>query len=117
VSIEETDIRALDPVRVAPKPEIIVADVSFISLKLALPAALALAASQATLVALIKPQFEAPRQRRKKGVVRDTATHEAVCADITAFVASLDWRVLAMLPSPIEGGEGNREFFIGAQRG
>jgi 23S rRNA (cytidine1920-2'-O)/16S rRNA (cytidine1409-2'-O)-methyltransferase len=115
-SIEATDIRALDPARIAPLPEIVVADVSFISLKLALPAALALAAPRAILVALIKPQFEAPRQHRKKGVVRDAAIHEAVCADIAGFVASLGWRVLATLPSPIEGGEGNREFFIGAQR-
>ncbi|HEY1544951.1 MAG TPA: TlyA family RNA methyltransferase [Xanthobacteraceae bacterium] len=116
ISIEATDIRALDPARIAPLPEIVVADVSFISLKLALPAALALAAPRATLVALIKPQFEAPRQHRKKGVIRDPATHEAVCADIAGFVATLGWRVLATLPSPIEGGEGNREFFIGAQR-
>jgi 23S rRNA (cytidine1920-2'-O)/16S rRNA (cytidine1409-2'-O)-methyltransferase len=117
VSIEETDIRALDPARVAPPPEIVVVDVSFISLKLALPATLALAAPRATLVALIKPQFEAPRRRRKKGVVRDAETHAAVCAEIADFVASLDWRVIATLPSPIEGGEGNREFFVGAQRG
>jgi len=116
-SIEETDIRALDPARIAPPPELVVADVSFISLKLALPAALALAAPRATLVALIKPQFEAPRRRRKKGVVRDEAVHAAVCTDIAGFVASLGWRVLATLPSPIEGGEGNREFFIGARRG
>jgi 23S rRNA (cytidine1920-2'-O)/16S rRNA (cytidine1409-2'-O)-methyltransferase len=117
VSIEATDIRVLDPARITPKPEIVVADVSFISLRLALPAALALAATQATLVALIKPQFEAPRRHRKKGVVRDAATHAAVCDDIAGFVASLGWRVLATLPSPIEGGDGNREFFIGAQRG
>jgi 23S rRNA (cytidine1920-2'-O)/16S rRNA (cytidine1409-2'-O)-methyltransferase len=117
VSIEATDIRALDPARVTREPEIVVVDVSFISLKLALPAALALAAPQATLVALIKPQFEAPRRHRKRGVVRDATTHEAVCQDIVGFVASLGWRVIATLPSPIEGGEGNREFFVGAQRG
>jgi 23S rRNA (cytidine1920-2'-O)/16S rRNA (cytidine1409-2'-O)-methyltransferase len=115
-SIEATDIRALDPARVAPQPEIVVVDVSFISLKLALPAALALAAPRATLVALIKPQFEAPRRRRKKGVVRETEVHEAVCQDIAGFVAALGWRVIATLPSPIEGGEGNREFLLGAQR-
>jgi 23S rRNA (cytidine1920-2'-O)/16S rRNA (cytidine1409-2'-O)-methyltransferase len=116
-SIEATDIRALDPAQLAPPPEIVVADVSFISLKLALPAALALAAPRATLVALIKPQFEAPRRRRKKGVVRDAETHDAVCADIAGFVAALGWRVIATLPSPIAGGDGNREFFIGAQHG
>src|SRR5262245_11635151 len=87
-SIEATDIRALEPARIAPRPEIVVVDVSFISLKLTLPAALALAATQATLVALIKPQFEAPRRHRKKGVVRETEVHEAVCQDIADFVAA-----------------------------
>jgi 23S rRNA (cytidine1920-2'-O)/16S rRNA (cytidine1409-2'-O)-methyltransferase len=116
VSLEATDIRTLDPARIEPAERVAV-DVSFISLRLVLPAALALAAPHAALVALIKPQFEAPRRHRKRGVVRDAATHAAVCADIAAFVASLGWRVTATLPSPIEGGEGNREFFIGAQRG
>jgi 23S rRNA (cytidine1920-2'-O)/16S rRNA (cytidine1409-2'-O)-methyltransferase len=116
VSLEATDIRTLDPARIEPAG-LVVVDVSFISLRLVLPAALTLAAPHAALVALIKPQFEAPRRHRKRGVVRDAATHAAVCADIAAFVASLGWRVTATLPSPIEGGDGNREFFIGAQRG
>ncbi|HLH87588.1 MAG TPA: TlyA family RNA methyltransferase [Xanthobacteraceae bacterium] len=116
VSLEATDIRTVDPALIEPA-DLVVIDVSFISLRLVLPAALARAAPQAALVALIKPQFEAPRRHRKRGVVRDAATHAAVCADIAAFVASLGWRVTATLPSPIEGGEGNREFFIGAQRG
>jgi 23S rRNA (cytidine1920-2'-O)/16S rRNA (cytidine1409-2'-O)-methyltransferase len=116
-SIEKTDIRALGPALVTPAPEIVVVDVSFISLKLVLPAALALAAPRATLVTLVKPQFEAPRRHRKRGVVRDAATHAAVCQDIAGFIATLGCRVIATLPSPIEGGEGNREFFIGAQRG
>ena len=117
VSLEETDVRALDPARIIEPPDLVVIDVSFISLKLVLPSALALAAPRAGLVALIKPQFEAPRRHRKKGVVRDPAVHAAVCADIAAFIAALGLRVTAMLPSPIEGGDGNREFFIGAQRG
>jgi len=117
VSLEETDVRALDPARIIEPPDLVVIDVSFISLKLVLPSALALAAPHAGLVALIKPQFEAPRRHRKKGVVRDPAVHAAVCADIAAFIAALGLRVTAMLPSPIEGGEGNREFLIGAQRG
>jgi 23S rRNA (cytidine1920-2'-O)/16S rRNA (cytidine1409-2'-O)-methyltransferase len=116
VSLEETDVRALDPARIIEPPDLVVVDVSFISLKLVLPSALALAAPHAGLVALIKPQFEAPRRHRKKGVVRDPAVHAAVCADIAAFIAALGLRVTAMLPSPIEGGEGNREFLIGAQR-
>jgi 23S rRNA (cytidine1920-2'-O)/16S rRNA (cytidine1409-2'-O)-methyltransferase len=117
LSLEETDIRTLDPARVAVAADLVTIDVSFISLKLALPAALALAAPRAELVALIKPQFEAPRRHRKRGVVRDPAVHGAVCAGIEAFVASLGWTAIATLPSPIEGGDGNREFFIGARRG
>jgi len=116
VSLEATDIRALAATRVAPA-DLVVIDVSFISLRLALPAALALAAPRAELVALIKPQFEAPRRHRKRGVVREAAVHAAVCAEIEAFVASLGWTVIGTLESPIEGGDGNREFLLGARRG
>jgi len=89
-------------------------DVSFISLKLVLPAALALLASPAQMIALIKPQFEAGRALVKKGIVRDRQVHAAVCDDIAAFVASLGWRVLGVIPSPIAGGDGNLEFLLGA---
>jgi 23S rRNA (cytidine1920-2'-O)/16S rRNA (cytidine1409-2'-O)-methyltransferase len=116
VSLEATDIRTLDAARIAPA-DLVAIDVSFISLRLALPAALALAAPRAELIALIKPQFEAPRRHRKRGVVRDPAVHAAVCAEIEAFVASLGWTVIATLASPIEGGDGNREFLLGARRG
>jgi 23S rRNA (cytidine1920-2'-O)/16S rRNA (cytidine1409-2'-O)-methyltransferase len=117
ISLEETDIRTLDPARLAAAPGLVVIDVSFISLKLVLPAATALAAPRAALVALVKPQFEAPRRHRKRGVVRDAAVHAAVCADLEAFVAARGWTGIATVPSPIEGGDGNREFFIGARRG
>jgi 23S rRNA (cytidine1920-2'-O)/16S rRNA (cytidine1409-2'-O)-methyltransferase len=116
VSLEATDIRALAPARIAPA-DLVVIDVSFISLRLALPAALALAAPRAELIALIKPQFEAPRRHRKRGVVREAAVHGAVCAEIEGFVASLGWTVIGTLASPIEGGDGNREFLLGARRG
>src|SRR5580658_525991 len=95
VSLEETDIRTLDPARITEPPDLAVIDVSFISLKLVLQPALALAAPRPGLVALIKPQFEAPRRHRKKGVVRDPAVHAAVCADIAAFIAALGLRVTA----------------------
>jgi 23S rRNA (cytidine1920-2'-O)/16S rRNA (cytidine1409-2'-O)-methyltransferase len=113
VSLEETDIRNLPPRD--PAPDLIVTDVSFISLKQVLPAALKLARTSAQLVALIKPQFEAGRERVKKGLVRDPAVHAAVCDDIAAFVTSLGWRVSGVLPSPIKGGDGNREFLLGAE--
>lgn len=66
------------------------------------------------LLALIKPQFEAGRFHVKKGIVRDPLVHAAVCDDIASFVASRGWRLHGIFPSPISGGDGNREFFIGA---
>jgi 23S rRNA (cytidine1920-2'-O)/16S rRNA (cytidine1409-2'-O)-methyltransferase len=117
VSLEQTDIRALDPARLREPPDFAVVDVSFISLKLVLPAIGALLRPRARLIALIKPQFEAGRADVKKGIVRDPAIHEAICDDIAAFLAGLGWRVGGRMPSPILGGDGNREFFIEAERG
>jgi 23S rRNA (cytidine1920-2'-O)/16S rRNA (cytidine1409-2'-O)-methyltransferase len=116
VSIEQTDIRTLERARLTAAPDFVTVDASFISLKLVLPTALALASTPATLIALIKPQFELSRIETKKGIVRDPSAHAAVCAEITAFVASLGLTVAGVVPSPILGGDGNREFFIGARR-
>jgi len=114
VSLEQTDIRTLGRDRFDEPPDLVSVDVSFISLKLVLPAALALAKTPAQLIALIKPQFEAGRAAGKKGIVRDSVVHAAVCDDISAFVASRGWRVLGIIPSPIAGGDGNAEFLLGA---
>jgi 23S rRNA (cytidine1920-2'-O)/16S rRNA (cytidine1409-2'-O)-methyltransferase len=114
VSLEETDIRKLSPSLLREPPDFVTLDVSFISLKLVLPAAAALVKYPAQLVALIKPQFEAGRALAKKGIVRDSAVHAAVCDDIAAFVAALGWRVFGIIPSPIAGGDGNLEFLLGA---
>jgi 23S rRNA (cytidine1920-2'-O)/16S rRNA (cytidine1409-2'-O)-methyltransferase len=118
VSLEQTDARNLDATLIPDAPSLVVCDASFISLKLVLPQALALAAKGAFLVALIKPQFEAGREavREGRGIVRDEAVHEAVCADIAEWLAATGWNVLGIAPSPIEGGDGNREFLIGAQK-
>ena len=116
VSLENTDIRALSASSFNELPDLVTIDVSFISLKLVLPPALALAKPAAQLVALIKPQFEAGRSAVKKGIVRDPAVHTAVCDDIANCVAALGWRVLGIIPSPIEGGDGNAEFLLGAAR-
>jgi 23S rRNA (cytidine1920-2'-O)/16S rRNA (cytidine1409-2'-O)-methyltransferase len=117
VSIEKTDIRTLDPPRLAEPPDFATVDVSFIPLKLVLPAVGKFLKERATLVALIKPQFEAARRDIKKGIVRDGAIHAAICADISAFLMSLGWRVGGLVPSVILGGDGNREFFVEAERG
>ena len=117
VSLEQTDIRALDRARLAAPPDFITIDVSFISLKLVLPAAFALAARPAHVLALVKPQFEAPRVHIRKGIVRDAAVHQAVVAEIAAHAASLGCRDIMSFPSAIAGTDGNREFFIGAALG
>ncbi|HWX85960.1 MAG TPA: TlyA family RNA methyltransferase [Xanthobacteraceae bacterium] len=117
VSMEETDIRSLDPARLAEPADFATVDVSFISLKLVLPAAGKILKARATLLALIKPQFEAGRRDVRKGIVRDAAIHAAVCNNIGAFLAALGWRVGGIAPSAIPGGDGNREFFIEAERG
>ena len=117
VSMEETDIRTLDPARLAEPPDFATVDVSFISLKLVVPAVGKILKARATLVALIKPQFEAGRRDVKKGIVRDATVHTTVCNDIGAFLTTLGWRIGGVAPSAISGGDGNREFFIEAQRG
>jgi 23S rRNA (cytidine1920-2'-O)/16S rRNA (cytidine1409-2'-O)-methyltransferase len=116
VSMEATDIRLLDPDRLADRPDFIVADASFISLKLVLPPALALARTPARLLALIKPQFEVGRRHAKRGIVRDPHIHTAVCEDIATCVTSRGWQVTGIVPSSIPGRDGNREFFIAAHR-
>jgi 23S rRNA (cytidine1920-2'-O)/16S rRNA (cytidine1409-2'-O)-methyltransferase len=116
VSLEQTDIRKVTSAQLDAPPDLVCIDVSFIPLKLVLPAALALTRPNAQLVALIKPQFEAGPEHNKKGIVRDTAVQEAVCRDIEALVTWLGCRVLGIIPSPIEGGSGNLEFLLGAAR-
>ena len=117
VSMEETDVRSLAGKRLDIRPDVVVIDVSFISLKLVLPAILPLAAAPMHLLALIKPQFEADRKHSKKGIIRDAAVHKAVCADIAAFAEELGCTDIKVFPSSIAGGDGNTEFFLGARRG
>jgi len=115
-NLEGTDARALTPELVPEPADLLVSDVSFISLKLVLPAAVALLKPHAKLAVLVKPQFEAGRDHVKKGIVREEAVHRAVCDDMRAFVTSLGFTVDGIVPSPIEGGDGNREFLLGAHR-
>ncbi len=116
VSLEKTDIRKLKRDKIPDAPDLVVIDVSFISLKLVLPKATGLVAQKTELVALVKPQFEAGKKFLKKGIVRDAAIHRAVCEDIVALAATLGWEVLGVIESPIMGGDGNREFLLGARR-
>src|SRR5580692_2973433 len=113
VSMEETDIRGFEGKRLPTRPDIVVIDVSFISLKAVLPVALSLAAAPTSLLALIKPQFEAQRKHSKHGIIRNAMVHQEICDDITAFAASLGCTDIQVFPSSIKGGDGNIEFFIG----
>jgi len=117
VSLEATDARDLTPALIPQAPDLIVTDVSFISLAKALPAALALAGPGADLVALVKPQFEAGREKvGKGGIVTDEAARAGALEGVQAFLASSAWAIRAAADSPIEGGDGNREFLLWAQR-
>jgi 23S rRNA (cytidine1920-2'-O)/16S rRNA (cytidine1409-2'-O)-methyltransferase len=117
ISLERTDIRALDPTLLTERPDFLTIDVSFISLKTVLPAALALLARPGHLLALVKPQFETPPDLHKKGIVRDPAVHEAVVARMRGHAAAGGGRDIVSFPSPIAGGDGNLEFFLGAKVG
>jgi 23S rRNA (cytidine1920-2'-O)/16S rRNA (cytidine1409-2'-O)-methyltransferase len=116
--LERVNARALSRGQVPEAIDLIVCDASFIGLQVVLPAALALAAPSARLVALIKPQFEVGKGKvGKSGVVRDPALHREVCERIVAWLAALPgWRVEGVIESPIRGAEGNVEFLISARK-
>jgi 23S rRNA (cytidine1920-2'-O)/16S rRNA (cytidine1409-2'-O)-methyltransferase len=118
VSLEATDARALDLTLIPEPVGVVVADVSFISLTQALPRALACAGSDAWLVALVKPQFEAGREAvGKGGIVRDETDWMRAIARVRDFLDAEGWQIIGVIPSPIVGGSGNVEFLIGARRG
>lgn len=118
VVLEKTNARHLDANLIPEAPELIVCDASFISLKTVLAAPLALAADNAQLIALIKPQFEAGKGNvGKGGVVRDGALHKAICDDIEHWLSSsVGWQVSGITESPIKGPKGNTEFLISAHK-
>jgi 23S rRNA (cytidine1920-2'-O)/16S rRNA (cytidine1409-2'-O)-methyltransferase len=116
VSLEATDVRRLGGL-IGEPVSLVVVDVSFISATLVLGPALDLAGPGADLVVLVKPQFEAGRGHvGRNGIVRDPAVHEAVTAAISAHVEGLGLAVRGIVPSPIAGGDGNREFLLAARR-
>ena len=117
VNLEGLNARHLSPAHIGEPLDVIVSDVSFISLRKALPAALALARPGALLIALIKPQFEAGREHvGKGGIVRDAAIHEKVVAGISRWLTTKGWPPRRLLPSPVKGADGNREFLVIARK-
>lgn len=119
VSMEKTNIRDVTRAEIPEPIDLIVCDASFIGLRTALPAALALAGPGAHLAALIKPQFEVGKGRvGKGGIVREPGLHQEVCETITGWLAEQPgWRVLGVTDSPITGAEGNKEFLIAGVKG
>jgi len=118
IAMDGVDARHLLPSHVAHPIDVIVADVSFISLTKALGPALTLSANACRFVGLVKPQFEAgPAHVGKGGIVRDETIHRAVLKDVAGWVDQQPgWRVRDTSPSPIHGGDGNREFLLYAVR-
>ena len=111
VVMERSNIRYVTREQVPDEIELAVIDVSFISLRIVLPAVKALLAPEGEIVCLIKPQFEAGREKvGKKGVVRDVAVHKEVLRDFVANAEALGFGVKGVTFSPIKGPEGNIEY-------
>ncbi|MGB3501948.1 MAG: TlyA family RNA methyltransferase [Mesorhizobium sp.] len=118
-SLEGVNARELDRAQIGGAEfDLVVADVSFISLKLALPPALDMAMAGAVAVLLVKPQFEAGREAvGKGGLVRDKALAERIASDMQAWLDDQPgWRSIGVMASPIEGGDGNREYLLAGRK-
>lgn len=118
VRLEGQDARDLTRREIAEEASLITADVSFIGLAKALPAALALAAPEAELIALIKPQFESgPGKRGKNGLIEDGEARRIAETVVESLDGLAGFRARELTASPVRGGEGQREFLMLAKRG
>jgi 23S rRNA (cytidine1920-2'-O)/16S rRNA (cytidine1409-2'-O)-methyltransferase len=113
VVIERTNIRYMPYERINEKVDLVVADTSFISLKIVIPSAEKFMRDETLVLALIKPQFEAGKQNiGKGGVVKDPEVREKVIEDIKAFFQERGYRINLVVPSPILGPKGNMEYIL-----
>ena len=114
---ERTNIRAVAPGDLGPAADLMVADLSFISLRTALPSMLALAAPGADVVALVKPQFEAGREEaaRGRGVITDPEIWRRVLEEVAAALRERGAAIMGAMASPIRGADGNVEFLLHAR--
>ncbi len=113
--LESLNSRDVTDEEVPPTVSLIVADVSFISLRLALMPTLSLVAGGTELLVLLKPQFEVGRHFvGRGGIVSDPEQHERVCNEVSGFLDAQGWTVKGVTPSPMEGGDGNLEFLLAA---
>jgi 23S rRNA (cytidine1920-2'-O)/16S rRNA (cytidine1409-2'-O)-methyltransferase len=115
--LDRINIRSLTPEQVAPPPELVVADLSFISLTLVLPALVRCAAPDADFALMVKPQFEVGRERAGGGVVRDPELRAAAVTRVAEAAASLGLGVAGITASPLPGPSGNVEYFLWLRRG
>lgn len=115
-SLEGTDARSLTAAAFDRPITMITCDTSFISLRLVLPVVLPLAAPGARIVALIKPQFEAGPAHVVKGLVKDEAVRQECAQAIFRLLQDAGWTIAGLIESPIAGGDGNREFLVGAAK-
>ncbi|MFM8751542.1 TlyA family RNA methyltransferase [Rhabdaerophilum sp.] len=116
VAIEGLDARAITASEISEMVSLLVADLSFIGLVKALPAGLARLEAGGDLIALIKPQFEAGPGASKDGVIRDPSRQREIASRVAGEVSALGLTVLGLIPSPIAGGDGNREFLLHARK-
>jgi 23S rRNA (cytidine1920-2'-O)/16S rRNA (cytidine1409-2'-O)-methyltransferase len=116
--LDRVNVRALEPAQVAPPPQVVVADLSFISLTLVLPALVACAAPDADFALMVKPQFEVGKGRvGAGGVVRDPADRAAAVRGVCDAAAELGLGVAGVTASPLPGPAGNVEYFVWLRRG
>lgn len=116
--LEGTDVRHLRPSDLLQTPDFCSIDVSFISLRLVLPAVYALLAEEADCIALIKPQFEAGRSDvGKGGIVRSRKAHLRVLEEVLSSAAALGFGIQGLCVSPIRGGDGNTEYLVHLTKG
>jgi 23S rRNA (cytidine1920-2'-O)/16S rRNA (cytidine1409-2'-O)-methyltransferase len=115
--LERTNVRHLEPSEIGEPAELATADLSFISLVLVAPALARLTTAEAELVLLVKPQFEAGRARvGRGGIVRDPAVHRDVLGAVVEGLGGAGLETVAVMPSPLRGADGNREFLAHARK-
>ena len=113
ICLERTNIRYLDPEKIPESIDIVTIDCSFISLKLVLKGILPILSEGTRIISLIKPQFEVEKgEVGKGGVIRDPKKHERVLIEVCHFTAGMGFKIHGLIPSPIKGPKGNREFLL-----
>jgi 23S rRNA (cytidine1920-2'-O)/16S rRNA (cytidine1409-2'-O)-methyltransferase len=115
--LERTNVRTLTPEAIGGPVDLVVADLSFISLRLVLPALTACATAGADLLPMVKPQFEVGRERLGAGgVVRDRGQRAGAVLEVATAAAALGWGTAGVVASPLPGPAGNVEFFLWLRR-